>query len=305
MGVLKMADAVVVSRTCPRCGSAMVRAIAKSGPRAGQALWRCSDFSCPMLINIDDSDATPAAPVAGESAQARFERERLARTERMRRLAPFLAAVGILLATGAFFLCLLLGWDVRLAAIAPTLVIGALLALVMRLPPEVIYWGRGAEGERRVGARLDSLEASGFVTLYDRRVVGRGGNIDAVTVGPTGVYVIESKWRGRAVEIVNGRLDVGGRYQRDTIHQVTELALHVQVTIAQAMNRHRLTVVPVICIANRKVEGGERAGGVLVTSETTIAGRLASEPVVLSNGDVQELAKLLDDALPFFERRSG
>ena len=84
-----------------------------------------------------------------------------------------------------------------------------------------------------------------------------------------------------------------------------ELALHVQVTVAQVMNRHRLTVVPILCIANRKVEGGQRAGGVLVVSEGTIAKRLASEPVVLAPDDVQELVQLLDQALPPFDRRPG
>jgi hypothetical protein len=94
-------------------------------------------------------------------------------------------------------------------------------------------------------------------------------------------------------------------HQPDSIHQVTELALHVQVSVAQVMNRHRLTVVPVLCIANRKVEGGERSGGVLVVSESTITKRLASEPVVLTAEEVQELAQLLDQALPPFERRAG
>ena len=291
------------AQPCPKCGSPMVRATAKSGPRIGQPLWRCSDFTCPTLINIDESDATPPAPVAGESAQARFERERLARTERIHRLAPFLASVAVLLAAGAFFVVVEIAGDLRIAAIAPLVVIATFLGLLMRLPPEVIYWGQGAEGERRVGARLDSLEPAGFVTLYDRRIVGRGGNLDAVTVGPTGVYVVETKWRGRGVEIMNGRLDVGGRSQPDSIHQVTELALHVQVTVAQVMNRHGLTVVPILCIANRKVEGGERAGGVLVVSEGTIAKRLASEPVVLAPDDVQELVQLLDQALPPFDRR--
>lgn len=143
------------------------------------------------------------------------------------------------------------------------------------------------------------------MTLYDRRIKGRGGNIDAIAVGPTGVYVIETKWRGRGVEVINGRLEVGGHEQPDTVRQVTELAMLVQVSVATAMNRHRLTVVPVICIANRKVEGAERAGGVLVVSEVTIAGRLKDGPVVLVPDEVQELADLLDHALPPFERRTG
>jgi hypothetical protein len=289
---------------CPRCGSPMVRAIAKTGSRTGQPLWRCSDFSCPSLINIDETDATPVAPVAGESAQARFERERLVRTQRLLRGAPLLAAVGTLLAVGSFFFALILFSDLRWAALGPVAVIALFLWLINRLPDEVVYWGKGAEGERRVGARLDSLKTLGFVTLYDRRLVGRGGNIDAVTVGPTGVYVVETKWRGRGVEIINGRLEVGGHEQPDTVRQVTDLAMLVQVSIAQTMNHHRLTVVPVICIANRKVEGGDRAGGVLVLSESTIAKRLADEPVGLTPVDVQELARLLDRALPAYERRS-
>lgn len=283
----------------------MARAIAKTGPRTGQPLWRCSDFSCPTFINIDESDATSVAPVAGESAQARYERERLARTQRLLRGAPFLAAVGVLLAVGSFFFVLVLFPDVRWAALGPVAVVALFLWLIFRLPDEVAYWGKGAEGERRVGARLDSLEPLGFVTLYDRRFAGRGGNIDAVTVGRTGVYVVETKWRGRGVEIINGRLEVGGREQPDAIRQVAELAMLVQVSVAQAMNRHRLTVVPVICIANRNVEGAERAGGVLVLSEKTIARRLADAQVVLAPADVQELARLLDHALPSYERRAG
>lgn len=290
---------------CPRCSSAMVRSVAKVGPRTGQPLWRCSDFDCPTLINIDESDATPQAPTAGESAQAQFERERLARTERVRRLAPFLAAAGTLSAAAAFFAGVAILGDLRFAAPLPLAAIVLFLWLIVRLPAEVIYWGKGAEGERRVGARLDSLQPRGFVTLYDRRAKGRGGNIDAVTVGPTGVYVIETKWRGRGVEIINGRLEVGGREQPDTVRQVTELAMLVQVSIADAMNRHRLTVVPIICIANRKVEGGERSGGVLVLGEGAIAGRLGDGPIVLAPPEVQELARLLDHALPPFERRTG
>jgi hypothetical protein len=61
----------------------------------------------------------------------------------------------------------------------------------------------------------------------------------------------------------------------------------------------------VICIGNRSVSGGERATGVLVLDVKAIARRLAAEPALLSAADVQELAKLLDQALPPYERRTG
>jgi Nuclease-related domain. len=283
----------------------MVRAIAKSGAWAGQPLWRCSDFSCPTLINIDDEDLTPPAPFAGESAQARFEQERAAHTERLQRGAMLLAAVAVLVALVSFFLAAVFV-DLQIAAVIALLIVLVFAwALFHVLPNDVIYWGKGAEAERRVGAKLDSLESLGFVTLYDRRIPGRGGNIDAVTVGPPGVFVVETKWRGRGVEVIQGRFEVGGREQSDALRQVTEQAMLVQVSVAQAMNRHRLTVVPVLCIGNRTVGGAERAGGILVLDVKSIASRLAAEPPVLDPLEVQELAGLLDRALPAYERRRG
>jgi hypothetical protein len=115
--------------------------------------------------------------------------------------------------------------------------------------------------------------------------------------------VVETKHRGRGVEVVAGRLDVGNRTETDVVRQVTDQALLLQVTAAAFMNAHHLTVVPVICIGNRTVSGGERTGGVLVTDAKSIAKRLSSEPQVLSPDEVQELATALDRALPAYERR--
>jgi hypothetical protein len=294
------------AKPCPLCQSPMVRAVAKSGPRIGRPLWRCSDFACPKLIDIDEGDVTAPEPVAGESAQAQYERGRAAHTERLKRAAMFLAALGILVATGAFFVALAIVAEIRIAAVAALIVVVSFVwALVRVLPDEVIYWRKGAEAERRVGANLDELGSEGFVTLYDRRMPGRGGNIDAVTVGPPGVFVVETKWRGRGVAVIQGRFEVGGREQSDAIRQVTDQAMLIQVSLAGAMNRHHMTVIPILCIGNRSVGGAERAGGVLVLDVKSIAKRLASEPQVLNAIEIQELAALLDRALPAYERRQA
>ena len=284
----------------------MVRTVAKVGLRAGQPLWRCSDFDCPMLININESDATPATRVAGQSAQAEFERLRAGYKDRLTQASALFAAITVFSTVTAFLIVLVVSGDLRPAAMSGLLVVVLVAGFFSRyIPSEIVYWGKGAEAERAVGARLDGLEPLGFVTLYDRQVYGRGGNIDAVVVGPPGVYVVETKSRGRSVEVIQGRLEVGGHEQTDAIRQVTQQAMLVQVSVAQAMNRHRMTVVPIICIGNRSVSGSDRAGGVLVTDVSAIARRLASEPSALSPADVLELAKLLDQALPAFERRTA
>lgn len=291
---------------CPRCGSPMRRATAKRGPRAGLALLRCTDFSCPTIINIEDRlDETRPAPRPGESAQAIFEFERAAYVERIKRGVVLLAALGILVALGMFFFFLIF-FSLPIAALITTImIIIAIIAIFRWLPDEVMRWGRGAEAERRVGARLDALEPLGFVSLFDRRLIGRGGNIDAVTVGPPGVFVIETKHRGRGVEVVQGRFEVGGREQGDAIRQVLDIAMYVQLSVASELNRHRLTVIPVVCVGNRAVGGGDRAGGVLVVDERSLSKRLSALPGVLEPEDVQRLARALDQALPPFERRTA
>jgi len=267
------------------------------------ALWRCSDLECRGIINIDGTTAPTNPPVAGESAQARFERERAARSDRLRTATPFLASVAILGSALTYWVTSLwLGWPYPFASGALTIL--AFVFLIARMTPEIVDWKHGAEAERAVGARLDALEHLGFVTLYDRSIHGRGGNIDAVTVGPPGVFVVETKWRKRGVEVINGRLEIGGRDQPDAVRQVTELAMLVQVALAPTMNRLKLTVSPLICIGNRSVDKGSRSGGVPVVDRKSIAPYLKGLPGLLSPTDVQAIAKELDFALPAFARRT-
>ncbi|MGD9795825.1 MAG: nuclease-related domain-containing protein, partial [Acidimicrobiia bacterium] len=66
-----------------------------------------------------------------------------------------------------------------------------------KLEAEAQQWERGAEGEAQTAARLVWLPP-GFVALHDLRIPGSKANIDHVVIGPTGVWVIDSKaWAGR------------------------------------------------------------------------------------------------------------
>jgi hypothetical protein len=49
------------------------------------------------------------------------------------------------------------------------------------------------------------------VVLHDRAIPGCPGNVDHLLVGPTGVFVVDSKlWSGRAVTVTGEVLSVGG-----------------------------------------------------------------------------------------------
>jgi hypothetical protein len=54
-------------------------------------------------------------------------------------------------------------------------------------------WEKGAKGERKAGRHLAKLERHGYLVLHDITVGTRGANIDHVVVGPSGVWVIDSK----------------------------------------------------------------------------------------------------------------
>ena len=62
-------------------------------------------------------------------------------------------------------------------------------------------WASGAEGEERVGARLDQLSSDCIRVLHDRRIPGTRANVDHIVVTPSGVWVIDTKrYVGKAPE---------------------------------------------------------------------------------------------------------
>ncbi len=59
-------------------------------------------------------------------------------------------------------------------------------------------WATGADGEERLGARLDSLASESIAILHDRRIPGTRANIDHIAVTAAGVWVIDAKrYKGR------------------------------------------------------------------------------------------------------------
>ena len=108
-----------------------------------------------------------------------------------------------------------------LAAAAPwTLILGPALLLLgeagelhLMLAAAVggQAWAKGAEGERRIGGRLDALRASGIGVLHDRRKPNGRGNIDHLVIGPTGIGVIDTKHYTGLVE----PRDKGGWFRED------------------------------------------------------------------------------------------
>jgi hypothetical protein len=72
-------------------------------------------------------------------------------------------------------------------------VIGGFLYTVLPEPQTIGSWSSGSVGESAVGRRLDSLSKYQVIVLHDRRIPKRASNIDHIAVGPSGVFVIDTK----------------------------------------------------------------------------------------------------------------
>jgi hypothetical protein len=143
-------------------------------------------------------------------------------------------------------------------------------------------WLRGAGGEQATAVILDTLPSRRWVVLHDLRIPGSRANIDHLVVGPTGVWVIDSKTTratvttgSRAVYFGDRRLDVG--------------PLRWEATVVE--DRLGVTVRPIVAVHGTGLRRrGARAGGVKVVPAELVARRIRRGRRRLSRDDVAALA---------------
>lgn len=68
-----------------------------------------------------------------------------------------------------------------------------LAALAFDAKTDERAWRVGAEGERRVGTKLNRLTKHGFLVLHSVPIGAHGSDIDHLLIGPPGVFTINTK----------------------------------------------------------------------------------------------------------------
>ena len=309
---------------CPRCGGSMSVKTAKRGAYEGQPFWACDRFpKCWGKLAISNAEQTHASPMpvprhaalpprpldvtrpvdaptrsdaaAGASAQARFDREQERQRRRIRMAWPALATAGVLMMVIAFFALLPFAGLAFASAIAVLVGVGFALALD-RLPADAQAWRRGAQGERSTASYLTDLELAGFVVLHDRRMPGSRGNIDSIAIGPSGVWIIETKRLSGRVEILNERLWVRDQVRDNLVEQVYRQAVEVQIALGGA-SVGAPTVRPVLCIHRAKLPREQDVRGVMVVNGRRLPQALQNAPTVLDADAVQAIAREADRIL--------
>ena len=233
--------------------------------------------------------AVPAAPATGSlgspgrSAQLKYRRRRAlelagwARSLAWR--APLVAVAGL----AGQVLASRVG--LPRAGLAG-LVIAALVGWRLRFRPSEAArtWQRGARGERHTARLLRRLTRDGYVVFHDLVVPGSDANVDHLVIGPSGVFVIDSKqWTGHVHQGADG-LAWNNHYPLDrtlqTVRWEAEAVGHLLGTRAAAL----------LCVHGAHVHGGGVAAhGVAIVSARRLHEALGHDQV-LSDGDVELLA---------------
>jgi hypothetical protein len=232
--------------------------------------------------------AVPAAVTGslgspGRSALVEYRRRRAlelaAWTRSLAWRAPLIAAAGLAGLVLPIQTGLLHGGLVGLAA-------AILVGWRQRFRPseQVTAWRRGAKGERHTARLLDRLTRDGFVVFHDLAIPGSPANVDHLMIGPTGVFVIDSKqWTGTVHQSADGLAWHN--------HHRLDRTLEMVRWEAQAISRLLGTrAAALLCVHGAHVHGGGlHAHGVAIVPAGGLRDALGQDRV-LSDADVQLVA---------------
>jgi Nuclease-related domain len=247
----------------------------------------------PPEAGLEPSDPLAVAPAGppsgslgspGRSALAAARRRRSEELAAwMRSLAwraPLVAAAGLTVQVLATQAGLPHGGLAGLAA-------AALVGWRLRFRPSehVMAWRRGAAGERRTARLLDRLTRDGYVVFHDLAMPGdTSANVDHLVIGPSGVYVIDSKqWTGQVHQGADG-LAWHNHYPLDRTLETVRWEARI---IGRLLGTRTAAVV---CVHGAHVHGGGLdAQGVAIVPAHLLRSALGYDRV-LSDADVELVA---------------
>jgi Nuclease-related domain len=234
-------------------------------------------------LPVVPAEVTGSLGSPGRSALAAYRRRRgeelagWSRTLAWR--APLVAAAGAVVQVLATQAGLPHGGLVGLA-------VAALVGWRLRFRPseQARTWQFGAHGERRTARLLDRLVRDGFVVFHDLAVPGSLANVDHLVIGPSGVFVIDSKqWTGSVYQGGDG-LVWHNHYRLD---RTLETVRWEAETLGRLLGT-RITAL--LCVHGAHVHGGGlHAQGVAIVPAHLLRSALGYDRA-LSDADVELLA---------------
>jgi hypothetical protein len=166
-------------------------------------------------------------------------------------------------------------------------------------------WSIGAEGEEATASYLDHLAADGYVVMHDLRRSMSTANIDHVVIGPTGVFVIETKNIKGTLRIDGEDVFIGGRRVR-IVDEVRKEVQAVWNALGSMLEDKGIRVQALICAHRADLPWFRRTvAGIRVVTPRRLTAAITSGPVVLLPQDIAELRMLAVKMLPPRLERPG
>ena len=138
-----------------------------------------------------------------------------------------------------------------------------LLAEVNKLTAEADAWEQGAAGEQDTALELATLGPH-YTALHDLRIAGSKANVDHVVIGPTGVFVIDSKNHTGKITFSKGTLWSGKYPQTWKLDALRFEARHIRLRVGRPVST-------IMCF---------------------VSGQLAQDPIIIDDIHVTSIGKL-------------
>jgi hypothetical protein len=161
---------------------------------------------------------------------------------------------------------------------------------IARIRHRVRILRQGEEGEKAVGQYLEALREKGYKVLHD--IVAGKFNLDHVLIGPSGVYVIETKTiskpaKGQAVVEYDGeKVTVNGHTpDRDPVMQARALSRWLEELIRESSGKS-FNVRPVVVYPGWYVSDQPKDAQVWVLNPKALPAFLEHEHTTMTPEDV-------------------
>jgi hypothetical protein len=151
-------------------------------------------------------------------------------------------------------------------------------------------WLRGAAGEEATAALLDRLPRRKWVVRHDLRLPGSRANVDHLVIGPTGVWVIDSKAYRAHLSVHRGQVWAG------------EYAVDVGPVAWEAERVSRMlqvSAIPIVAVHGFGLRRrGKRSARVRIIPAARLVRRLRRGRRVLGRASVAALGARADAVWP-------
>lgn len=182
--------------------------------------------------------------------------------------------------------------------------VGKLILALGGTPQHEAAFHRGDLGEKAVAARLEDLTAgTNTILLHNRRMPRGRGDIDHIAIGPSGVYVIDTKRRKGKVEIRKPWFGAPKLFinRRDCTSLIDGLERQIAAvrTVLEANGRSDVRIRGALCFREADLPWlrTQEMRGHLLLYVKPLAKRLSTQGP-LDAAEIEQTARQLAAALP-------